>query len=93
MSYGLRRAARNLALLLMLVVLPPAGEAWADSPVRIIAIGDSLTAGHGLKAQDGLVPQLQRWLDAQGATDIAVINMGVSGDTTAGGRARIDWAP
>jgi acyl-CoA thioesterase-1 len=92
MSYGLRRAGRNLAMLLMLAVLLPAGEAWADSPVRIVAIGDSLTAGHGLKTQDGLVPQLQRWLEAQGAADIDVINMGVSGDTTAGGRARIGWA-
>lgn len=84
-------------MLLTLVALLPAeallaGMAWADSPVRIIAIGDSLTAGHGLKARDGLVPQLQRWLEAQGAAGIAVINMGVSGDTTAGGRARIDWA-
>jgi acyl-CoA thioesterase-1 len=92
MSYGLRRAGRNLAMLLMLAVLLPAGEAWADSPVRIVAIGDSLTAGHGLKAHDGLVPQLQRWLEVQGAAGIDVINMGVSGDTTAGGRARIGWA-
>jgi acyl-CoA thioesterase-1 len=97
MSYGLRRAARNLAMLLMLVALLPAGALLAglgraDTPVRIVAIGDSLTAGHGLKARDGLVPQLQRWLEARGAADIAVINMGVSGDTTAGGRARIGWA-
>jgi len=97
MSYGLRRAARNLAMLLMLVALLSAGALLtglgrADTPMRIVAIGDSLIAGHGLKARDGLVPQLQRWLEAQGAADIAVVNMGVSGDTTAGGRARIGWA-
>jgi acyl-CoA thioesterase-1 len=97
MSYGLRRAARNLAMLFALVAMLPAGVlvtglGRADTPMRIVAIGDSLTAGHGLKARDGLVPQLQRWLEAQGAADIAVINMGVSGDTTAGGRARIGWA-
>jgi acyl-CoA thioesterase I len=37
------------------------------------------------------VPQLQRWLEGQGA-DVEVVNMGVSGDTTAGGRARLDWS-
>lgn len=61
-------------------------------PVTIVALGDSLTAGYGLEDQaDGLVPQLEGWLKARGA-DVAVQNAGVSGDTTAGGLARIGWA-
>jgi len=58
----------------------------------VLAFGDSLTQGYGLAERDGLVPQLSAWLDAHGAGDVRVINAGVSGDTTAGGKARIDWA-
>ncbi len=59
-------------------------------PVTIAALGDSLTQGYGLAQQDGFVPQLENWLTAQGV-DVALINAGVSGDTTAGGAARVDW--
>ncbi|WP_245622436.1 arylesterase [Litoreibacter arenae] len=59
-------------------------------PVTIAALGDSLTQGYGLPAEDGFVPQLQAWLTAQGA-DVNLVNAGVSGDTTAGGLSRIDW--
>ncbi|MCR8724208.1 arylesterase [Frigidibacter sp. SLM-1] len=59
-------------------------------PVVVAALGDSLTQGYGLPQGDGLVPQLQAWLDAQGV-ETRLINAGVSGDTTAGGLARIDW--
>ena len=58
--------------------------------VQIVALGDSLTQGYGLPAQDGLVPQLQDWLDARDV-DAELINAGVSGDTTAGGLARVGW--
>jgi acyl-CoA thioesterase-1 len=61
-------------------------------PVTIVALGDSLTAGYGLEdPSQGLVPQLEAWLRANGA-DVVVENAGVSGDTTAGGLARIGWA-
>ena len=56
----------------------------------IAALGDSLTAGYGLMDGEGLVPQLQAWLDAKGA-EVTVMNAGVSGDTTAGGLSRLDW--
>jgi acyl-CoA thioesterase-1 len=65
------------------------GVAQAET-VTIAALGDSLTAGYGLRNGDGFVPQLQAWLDGQGA-DAVLINAGVSGDTTAGGLARTDW--
>ena len=56
----------------------------------VAALGDSLTQGFGLTPNDGFVPQLQAWLDGQGA-DVQMINAGVSGDTTAGGLSRIEW--
>nr|WP_241741240.1 arylesterase [Gemmobacter straminiformis] len=59
-------------------------------PLTLVAFGDSLTQGYGLPEGDGLVPQLQAWLTAQGA-DVTVLNAGVSGDTTAGGLSRIAW--
>ena len=55
--------------------------------IRVAVLGDSLTAGYGLAPQEGLVAQLQAWLIAQGRGDVGVINAGVSGDTTAGGRS------
>lgn len=66
-------------------------SAAADAQeVVIAALGDSLTQGYGLPQQDGLVPQLERWLLARGQA-VRLINAGVSGDTTAGGLARVGW--
>jgi acyl-CoA thioesterase-1 len=72
-----------------LIVLGFPGAAFAEE-VAIAALGDSLTQGYGLVEEEGFVPQLQRWLDAQGL-DVRLINAGVSGDTTAGGLARVAW--
>ena len=58
---------------------------------KLLALGDSLTAGYGLPPEDGFVPQLSAWLVAQGV-QAALINAGVSGDTTAGGAARLEWS-
>lgn len=60
-------------------------------PARIVAFGDSLIHGFGLAQKDGFVPNLERWLLKQGA-EVDLINAGVSGDTTAGGAARVDWS-
>ncbi len=57
----------------------------------MLALGDSLTAGYGLPQGEGFVPELQAWLDENGV-EAEVVNAGVSGDTTAGGLARLDWA-
>lgn len=59
--------------------------------MTVVALGDSLTAGYGLPQDEGFVPQMQAWLVAQGA-DVVLLNAGVSGDTTAGGLARLDWS-
>ena len=66
------------------------GQPVLGAQTVIAMLGDSLTAGYGLAQGDGLVPQLQGWLDGQGA-EIRLVNAGVSGDTTAGGLARLDW--
>ncbi|QPM90964.1 arylesterase [Pseudooceanicola algae] len=69
-----------------------AGAAGAQAdPVTLLAFGDSLTQGYGLQQGDGLVPQLQGWLAAEGR-EVTIINAGVSGDTTSGALARIDWS-
>lgn len=60
-------------------------------PIELVALGDSLTQGYGLAPEDGLVPQLEGWLKANGA-DVNVVNAGVSGDTTAGGLSRLEWS-
>lgn len=57
----------------------------------MVALGDSLTAGYGLSPEEGFVGRLQEWLDARDA-GVRVQNAGVSGDTTAGGLSRLDWA-
>ncbi|SEW01826.1 acyl-CoA thioesterase-1 [Aliiroseovarius sediminilitoris] len=86
-SRGYGVLTRFLKCLAAIVLL--SGTARA-SDVTILAFGDSLTAGYGLPQQDGFVPQLEAWLNDRGA-DATIINGGVSGDTTAGGAARLGW--
>ena len=64
--------------------------AHAETP-RVLVLGDSLVAGYGLPPGQSLPDQLQRDLAASGIA-VTVINAGVSGDTTAGGLARLDWS-
>jgi acyl-CoA thioesterase-1 len=78
------------ALLVLVAVLTLSPGLAAAAPLRILAFGDSLMAGYGLPQEDGFVPQLQQALTKMGR-DVQVINGGVSGDTTAGGVARLDW--
>ncbi|MFT6104793.1 MAG: acyl-CoA thioesterase-1 [Paracoccaceae bacterium] len=66
-----------------------ASGAFAE-PIKLAALGDSLTQGYGLVQEEGFVPQLQAWLQARGH-DVTILNAGVSGDTTAGGLSRVDW--
>lgn len=58
---------------------------------KVVALGDSLTAGLGLLEQQAFPAALQRLIDADGYP-FEVINAGVSGDTSAGGLRRLDWA-
>lgn len=60
------------------------------APIKILTLGDSLTAGYGLAEADGFCPRLEKALKDAGH-DVRVINGSVSGDTTADGLARLDW--
>ena len=91
-AYGLPRRLFNLAagvLALGLATLPP-GAAQAAELV-LLAFGDSLTAGYGLPAGEGFTDVLEKRLRERGL-DVTVRDGGVSGDTTSGGRSRLEWA-
>lgn len=71
----------------MVLALPAAARA---APLTLLTLGDSLTAGYGLPADQGFESQLRSALQKAGYT-VAIIDGGVSGDTSAGGAARLDW--
>lgn len=78
------------ALLAGLAVVALAAAARAD-PYRIVGFGDSLMAGYGLDAGQGFPERLQKALRDRGH-DVVIANAGVSGDTSSGGLARLDWS-
>lgn len=96
-SYGVsfpavERLTRRFAWLLVgagLVIGAPARA--SDDPVRIVVLGDSLSAGLGLPATDAFPAQLEKSLRDKGM-NVAIANAGVSGDTASGGLDRLDWS-
>jgi len=89
--YGMARRHFNAGLTALLVVGVWAMSGPAEAAtMRLVALGDSLTAGYGLPPEQGFTVVLEKALKAKGY-DVQVVNAGVSGDTTAGGRARLDW--
>ncbi|HAJ90053.1 MAG TPA: arylesterase [Rhodospirillaceae bacterium] len=66
-------------------------KAYAADPIRIVALGDSLTAGYGMESGQDFATKLQEKMIAAGIS-ARVDNAGVSGDTSAGGLSRVDWA-
>jgi acyl-CoA thioesterase I len=94
-SYGYGKSLRHIAQ----VAVAALAFAWwvfpsfagPSTPVKIVAFGDSLTAGLGLPVSESFVPRLQTALAAKGyAAEIA--DAGVSGNTAADGLARLDWS-
>lgn len=81
--------ARVLAIMCLSVLFLASPTGAAER--IIVAFGDSLTAGYGLAPDDAFAAVLERRLRRDGL-DVRVEDAGVSGDTTAGGRARLDWA-
>ena len=75
------------ALLFWAALILPVSARAAEA---IVVLGDSLTAGYGLPAGDAFPTRLQAALKDEGR-EVAVLNAGVSGDTSAGGRSRLDW--
>jgi acyl-CoA thioesterase-1 len=74
-------------MIVLALALPVPAQA---SPVRLLVLGDSLSAGYGLAHADGFEAQLAAALKAHGH-DVRIIDGAVSGDTSAGGLARLDW--
>jgi acyl-CoA thioesterase I len=73
-------------------IMAPMGPANSSSNrINIVALGDSLTAGFGLKSEATFPARLEQALKAKGVA-VEVVNAGVSGDTTSDGLARLDWA-
>ena len=80
-----------LALTALDMTLAHEAQAGEGPPVKLVVLGDSLSAGLGLSASDAFPAKLQKVLRAKGiAVDIG--NAGVSGDTASGGRDRLDWS-
>lgn len=90
---GIAARAVNVAALLSMFFMAATTHVAAETgaKARIVAFGDSLTAGYGLKPGQGFTDVLQMALKARGH-DVEIVNAGVSGDTTAAGLARFDWA-
>ena len=76
--------------LLLTATIPAPRSVAAEAPVRILVLGDSLVAGYGLPTGKGFAPQLEAALKTLGV-EARVIQGGVSGDTSAGGLARLSW--
>ena len=81
-----------LVVAALALAVPLAGPAaGADRPVRIVALGDSLTAGLGLPANAAFPARLEQALNAKGMV-VEITKAGVSGDTASAGLARLDWS-
>lgn len=95
MRYGLSDALckffAGLALVLAFAAAPSSASA-GDDALTIVALGDSLTAGYMLGPDEGFADQLETALADAGHENVKVVDAGVSGDTTSGGLARLDWA-
>jgi acyl-CoA thioesterase-1 len=75
-----------------LAMMPaPASSIEVAKPVKIVVLGDSLSAGFGLAAAEAFPARLQKALKDKGI-DVEMGNAGVSGDTSSGGRDRLDWS-
>ncbi len=84
------RLFKTLPTIVLLAIMATAGQASA-APVKILALGSSLTQGYGLPPGTEFTVQLQAALKTSGI-DAVVTNAGVSADTSAGGLARLDWS-
>ena len=82
-----------LSAAIMTAAEPALGQASAavSAPVKLVVLGDSLSAGYGLSASDAFPAKLQKALKARGI-NVDMTNAGVSGDTSSGGRDRLDWS-
>jgi len=80
-----------LALAATMPALPASAQTPVAKPVKMVVLGDSLSAGLGLSASAAFPARLQKALEDKGIK-VDMINAGVSGDTSSGGRDRLDWS-
>jgi acyl-CoA thioesterase-1 len=80
-----------LGVVLMTAATGLARAAANSRPIKIVVLGDSLSAGLGLPASSAFPQRLQKTLESKGIA-VDIINAGVSGDTSSGGRDRLDWS-
>ena len=80
-----------MSLLAVPPVNPPAAAAQTMKPLKLAVLGDSLTAGYGLPLSAAFPAKLEKALRAKGF-QVEILNAGVSGDTSTGGRDRVDWS-
>src|SRR5437899_6709659 len=85
-----RRTRLFMHMLVLMAALMTAGPVFAQ-PVKMVVVGDSLSAGLGLSGPAAFPARLQKALKDKGV-DVDMINAGVSGDTSSGGRDRLDWS-
>jgi acyl-CoA thioesterase-1 len=85
-------------MLVLGLILTTAGTAFAETPavrvakpIKMVVLGDSLSAGLGLSASAAFPERLQKSLKSKGI-EVDMVNAGVSGDTSSGGRDRLDWS-
>ncbi|GAB4126833.1 MAG: arylesterase [Rhodothalassiaceae bacterium] len=81
----------SLLYALMLLIGSPLRVSGGEPGLLIVGYGDSLMAGYGLPPGQSFPERLGDWLAERLASPVEVVNAGVSGDTTSGGRARLDW--
>jgi len=93
-----RRALLFVHILVLGLLLTTGGTAFAQTaaaaatkPIKMVVLGDSLSAGLGLSASEAFPERLQKSLQTKGIA-VDMINAGVSGDTSSGGRDRLDWS-
>jgi acyl-CoA thioesterase-1 len=80
-----------LALTALYFAVSAGARAADEQPVKVVVLGDSLSAGYGLPADEAFPAKLAQALKAKGVA-VSVANAGVSGDTASGGLGRLDWS-
>jgi acyl-CoA thioesterase-1 len=86
-----RAIVAAVTFICLICLFCPVGAAVSAPPLKIVALGDSLSAGYGLRPDEAFPAKLEAALKAKGVA-VEIANAGVSGDTASGGLGRLDWS-